>query len=217
MNDSEKVRIFFERWAGDFDRYYDEETKNILSKALDFIFRQSIKERFRLTLEECAREKDFSLLDVGCGSGRYCVALAQKGARNIAGIDFSPAMVAIADRLAQRAHLENKCRFITQDFLNTDFTETFDVVLAMGVFDYTAEPWIYLEKMKRLTRRKIIASFPAKWRLRNVIRVPRLKILDCPLYFYTPATIARAFQRAGISNFTIKNIGRDYFVIARLS
>jgi len=216
MKDSEKVLAFFERWAGDFDRYYEAATKNFLSKSLDFLFRQSIQERFRLTLDECASEKNLSVLDVGCGSGRYDVALAQQGASSIVGIDFSPKMIAMANRLAQRNRLEDRCRFLNQDFLNVNFNETFDVTLAIGLFDYTREPWVYLEKMKRLTKRKIIASFPARWRLRNAIRVPRLKILNCPLYFYTPATIAQAFQRAGISNFTINNIGRDYFVSALL-
>ena len=59
-------------------------------------------------------------------------------------------------------------------------------------------------------------SFPAKWRLRNIIRLLRLRIFKCPVYFYTYRQIETIFQNSAFENYTIKTIGRDYFVVATL-
>ena len=43
--------------------------------------------------------------DIGCGTGRYAIQLLRFGARKVAGVDFSPAMLEVAQRKAQKAEL----------------------------------------------------------------------------------------------------------------
>jgi hypothetical protein len=102
------------------------------------------------------------------------------------------------------------------DFIEYHFIDKFEICVAIGFFDYVKEPIKYLEKIKRLTIEKAIMSFPAKWRLRNIIRKVRLKILGCPVYFYGRFELEKNLRDAGFKEFSIKNIGRDYFVVATI-
>jgi len=211
---SQMVKNFFERRAGAFDRYYLGKEKFLWEKIPDFIFRRSIKRRFDLTLKECAKEKNLRILDVGCGSGRCAVELAKQG-HMVVGVDFSEQMIRLARTLAQENGASGSCHFICGDFLEMDFHEEFDVCIALGFFDYTKNPSTYLSKMKKLARRKIIVSFPAKWRLRNLVRIARLKYLNCPVYFYTSQKIKNIFTVAKIFNYSTRSLGRDYWVATK--
>ncbi len=53
-----------------------------------------------------ALRSDFSVLDIGCGAGRYALEFGAR-ARQIAGIDISPKMIAYAKENARRAGLAN--------------------------------------------------------------------------------------------------------------
>lgn len=217
MEDSKKVRAFFDRRARAFDSYYLPEDKSLFLKFLDFLFRGSIERRLRLTVEECSQEKDLTVLDVGCGSGRAMVRFLEGGAKEVTGVDFSPEMLHLARTVAAPFEKEGRCQFILGHFAELTFPRKFDVTVALGFFDYTRSPESYLRKMRELTSRKIIASFPARWRWRNIVRIVRLFFLGCPVYFYTPASIRRLLKNASIPCYTITNIGRDYFVVAEFS
>ncbi|MCA9867049.1 MAG: methyltransferase domain-containing protein [Anaerolineae bacterium] len=54
------------------------------------------------------------LLDMTCGPGLYAVALAERGLR-VTGVDFSPASVAYARRLAGERGVAERCEFIEGD------------------------------------------------------------------------------------------------------
>jgi 2-polyprenyl-3-methyl-5-hydroxy-6-metoxy-1,4-benzoquinol methylase len=155
-----------------------------------------------------------SVLDIGCGSGRYSIALAKKGAR-VLGIDFAAKMIGLAQNFSEASGKNNLCDFVTGDFLDYQFNNKFDACLAIGFFDYIKEPVKYLTKIKSLTREKAVISFPAKWHLRNIIRRIRLKILGCPVYFYSKFDIEKILRDSGFLDFSIKNIGRDYFVVIK--
>jgi len=182
MDGSKRVKAFFDKQARQFDAYYLDESKPLSWKILDFIFRRSIHARLILTLEECKSPRPVKILDVGCGSGRCAVKLLRQGAATLTGIDFSPEMIKIAKELGQEYRVQDRCHFVLEDFAQAAFNEKFDICVALGFFDYTRDPENYLQKMKELATEKIIASFPAKWRLRNIVRVVRHKILRCPVY-----------------------------------
>lgn len=42
-------------------------------------------------------EKNVSVIDIGCGLGHYCFSLAQKGKKEILGIDFSETIIALTN------------------------------------------------------------------------------------------------------------------------
>jgi len=73
---------------------------------------------------------DYTMLDVGCGTGGY-LSLAANHAR-ITAIDFSEAMIAQAQRLQAELGVE-RVTFACASFENFQTDETFDVVRMGGV------------------------------------------------------------------------------------
>lgn len=211
----DKVKEYFEKKAESFDAIYKSQ-KNLFRKMIDTCFRQSMKRRFQLTLSECGLLQGKTVLDIGCGSGRYSVELTLRGAKEVTGIDFSSHMLGLAEKYARERGAE-RCFFIQGNFLNYNFNKTFDICLAIGLFDYTPQPLIYLKKIKFLGQEKIIMSFPAKWKLRTIVRKIRLGLSNCPVYFYTPVDIKKMMERAHFENYKITNLGRDYLVVAYVS
>lgn len=212
MQNEEKVKVHFGKQAKRFDSIYEAE-KGFWKKNVDKLFRQVVKDRFNLTFKEVTDLKGKTVLDVGCGSGRYCLEFVLRGAEKAFGIDYASTMIELAKTYAENVK-EERCQFICGDFINYDFKEKFDYTLAMGFFDYLKSPSTYLFKMKELTRQKIVASFPKKWKLRNLIRRARLFLANCPVYFYSRKEIEKLLQENQLSQYKIFNLSRDFIVIA---
>lgn len=60
------------------------------------------------------------VLDVTCGPGLYSVALAERGCQ-VSGVDFGPASIAYARKLAEERGVSAQCRFIQSDVRQMDF------------------------------------------------------------------------------------------------
>src|SRR5690606_37896097 len=126
-----------------------------------------------------------SFLDIGCGSGVYSIALARRGAARVLGVDFSAPMLDLARSAAAEAGVRDRTEFVRNEFLAHNFgDETFDVSIAMGVFDYLEEPEPFLTKMARLTRGKVLASFPRFSLLRGTARRLRYRLTNRGDVFY---------------------------------
>src|SRR5689334_2485912 len=174
---SDGVKSYFDRAADDFDTIYD--GKGRLGRWIDHHFRQDMYERYRLTFEACGNVQGKTALDIGCGSGRYCLEFAKRGARQIVGLDFAPHMLDLAGQLLREYALHDRCQFVAGDFMQVEFNQRFDICLAIGVFDYIAQPRPFLEKMRSLAQRHVIMSFPSKSPIRTPIRQARYRIKRC--------------------------------------
>jgi len=208
---AEKVRSHFHATAAEFDAIYSGD-KGRLSRWLDRRLRWDMYERFRRTVAECS-EPGLSVLDVGCGSGRFSVAVARAGAREVVGLDFAESMLDIARRLAEKEGVADRCRFLNADFMEQKFARPFDVTLAIGLFDYVADCMPFLRKMRRLSRSKVVAVFPRKWTWRAPVRKVRLALRGCPVYFFTRPQVERLMAQAGFERLTIDRLGKLYFVV----
>jgi ubiquinone/menaquinone biosynthesis C-methylase UbiE len=80
MRSLDLVRDYFNREAARFDAIYDQR-KPWTQRIVDRLFRGVVVERFRLICNLAPGSDAWSVLDVGCGSGRYAIALARAGAR----------------------------------------------------------------------------------------------------------------------------------------
>jgi len=76
-----------------------------------------------------------TVLDVGCGVGRWSRRLASLGAP-VTGVDLSPTMVAEAVRRTAIAGLTERCRFLVGDMTNLDLRERFDTVWCVTVLQH---------------------------------------------------------------------------------
>lgn len=217
MADAEKkeVQAYFERVAGDFDSIYSGQ-KSGFARWLDRVFRKDMYDRMRLTLEECSAPELKSILDIGTGSGRFCLPLAP-GKERVVGLDFSPAMIELARKYAREQGVADKCRFEVGDFLQARFDEPFDAIMAIGLFDYIADPLVFLKKMRDCARKKVVATWPTAWTWRAPVRWLRLKLHGCPVYFFTPTKIRRYYAAAGFAITRLERVGKIYFVVAKPS
>jgi ubiquinone/menaquinone biosynthesis C-methylase UbiE len=207
----EKVREHFHQTAAEFDSIYSG-AKGPLRRWLDRLLRWDMYERFRRTVAECS-EPGLAVLDVGCGTGRFSVAAAKAGAREVVGLDFAENMLEIARQLAEKEGVVEQCRFLDADFMDQKFDRQFDLTLAIGLFDYVADCAPFLRKMRRMTRKKVVATFPRKWTWRAPVRKVRLAVRRCPVYFFTRPQVQRLMEEAGFASFTVDRIGKIHFVV----
>src|SRR6185295_7396064 len=103
-----KVQNHFHLDAQRFDAIYNE-NKGPVARFIDNVWRGVVRRRLDLTLEALTPLEGKSVLDVGCGSGRFCLAFAQQGASRVLGIDFAPGMIDLAKEYARRLELTHRC------------------------------------------------------------------------------------------------------------
>jgi len=216
MSSPDRVQKHFDKDAVRFDAIY-EERKPLHQGLVDAMFRRVVVERFQLVCNLAPLDSPWSVLDVGCGSGRYGIALAREGAARAVGIDFSEKMIALARQEAARAGLEERCRFDVSDFMSFRATEPFEVVLAMGYFDYLRDPLAHLTRMLGLCRCRLFASFPKRWEWRAPTRKLRFLVQGGFVRFYSRADVERLVAAAGVarSRVSILSYDRDWIVVIR--
>lgn len=190
------VERYFQQRADSFDALY--ESRNAFERWVNLTFRRGLYDRVRLTLAELEGMRDFSVLDVGCGSGRLEPLLVQAGATRVVGVDFSGRMLELARQHCHAAGVEHACEFVQADFLRADFPRRFDVAVALGVFDYFADPLPPLRRMAQLAQRKVIASFPGRSLFRAPFRKFRYALRNCPVYFYSRRQLEQVAADAGL-------------------
>ena len=177
---------YWDKEAVKFDAIYHEDGR--VKGALNRLLRKDMEGRYFFTLAGARLDTQPHILEIGCGTGVHTKGFLEAGAASVTGVDFSSEMLKIA---AQRLkNYEGKVALTEGDFMTADFDgKTFDVVTALGVFDYVAEPLDFLKKAIDLTKGRFIASFPRSGTLRALIRSVRLAIKRCPVYFYSEAQL----------------------------
>lgn len=205
------VKGYFDKAVSDFDSIY--EGKGPFGRWVDLHFRRDMYERYRLTFETCGDVYGKTILDIGCGSGRYSVEFAKRYTDQVIGIDLAPNMIMAARKHAEEHNVLDRCNFIIGDFMRMEFRQRFDICIAIGVFDYIAQPQPFLEKMRSLSNKWMIMSFPSISVVRTSIRKIRYWFKNCPVYFYDREAIRRLI--CGLGEYQIVKIpgqGMDYFV-----
>lgn len=215
MSDTEKVKDYFVRSAVTFDSLYSEEKMGPLMRIINRQFRRDIHDRFILSMDHIRQYGLETALDVGCGSGRYALAMSQMGMKRIVGVDVSPKMLDMARDITGRVEkADDIFEFYCSDFMEISTEEKFDLVLAMGFFDYIKDPISVLKKMMTIAGHSVIATFPSISIYRTPIRKIRYHFKRCPVYFYTRDDIRSLATEAGFRSYEITKIpgsGMDYF------
>jgi 2-polyprenyl-3-methyl-5-hydroxy-6-metoxy-1,4-benzoquinol methylase len=214
MSVEEKVREHFHADASRFDAIYEDAGKSRFARWVDRVWRGVVRRRLDLTLEILKPLAGKSVLDVGCGSGRFCVAYAVHGAERVVGIDFAPRMIEMAADLAKHAGVADRCEFVTGAFPDALPAGRYDASTALGFFDYIAEPAPIIAKMAEVTAGPVVMSFPKAWEWRTPIRRVRFWVNGCPLFLYTEHRVRELLDRAGVKRFDWIVLDRDYMVVA---
>jgi 2-polyprenyl-3-methyl-5-hydroxy-6-metoxy-1,4-benzoquinol methylase len=204
--DLDGVRHRFEWDAENFAAIYRLE-RSPWSRAFNRVFRKAVFQRYEITFREAGNVAGKSVLDIGCGSGIYAVDFARRGAARVLGVDFSKSMLRLAREEADRQGVQGACTFQEGNFLDLALDEKFDVVFAMGVFDYLPDPKPFLRKMAETSRGTTIASFPGHSLLREPARRLRYRLTQRgDVHFYSEGDVRELAEAAGFARYRILRI-----------
>lgn len=147
------AREYFEDAAADYNREQVEATQyrghELLAK----------------TVREVSdpQRKDYVVLDLGCGSG-LLGPLVRDFSEQLIGVDFSPAMLAMAEKLQGKDGRKTYDTLIDREiavFLPGVADKAFDVVLAAGVLSYIGDAEALFTETARVLRNGGIFAFTA--------------------------------------------------------
>ena len=197
----ERVRHHFRDNAQVFDDLYEDE------RPLVRLLRPGLFRRRLLAAETVRAYTAPRVLDVGCGSGRIGEFVLDAGAREYVGVDFAEPMVELAR--ARLSRFQARAQLLTGDFLTAPLHGRFDVILALGLFDYLPEPYLFTRRMYALCADSgcVVGSFPRWSPLKGPIRKVRYEwINDCPIFNYTQRELELLFGASGFAR--VETLGR---------
>jgi SAM-dependent methyltransferase len=204
----ERVRRRFREKAQAFDDLYEDE------RPLVRLLRPGLLRRRQLAVDTVRAYEHPRVLDVGCGSGRIGEFVLDAGAQRYVGIDFSEPMLDLAgsrlERFGDRATLE------LGDFIEAKVDGPFDVILAVGFFDYIPDPGRFSRKMFELCAPSgcVVGSFPTWSLVKGPIRKLRYEVIgDCPIFNYSRRDLELLFGETGFQRVEIRSPGRSGFLV----
>jgi SAM-dependent methyltransferase len=204
-----RVREHFRKKAFSFDHLYDEE------HALQRLLRPGLFNRRELALAVAREFEAPSVLDVGGGSGRIGELVLDQGASRYVDVDLSDTMLDLARERLSR--FGDKVELVQGDFLQTPVKGPFDIVLALGYFDYIADAERHVRRMRELCSGSAVASFPRWTWTKGPIRKLRYEVINnCPIYDYTAEGLRSLFAKAGFAKLEL-HAGRSGFLVRAIS
>lgn len=212
-DESRQIADYWNAIAPEFDAIYTGK-KNFVSRSLDRILRKDMYQRFQWVMRKADELRPATVCDVGCGSGRFASSLAKRGAQ-VTGIDFAPQMLTLARQLTESEGVASRCKFVLADVLDWKTDETFDMLIAIGFWDYVADPLPRLKVIRKLTNRTFLSAWPRSGTLRMAIRKVRLKAAGCPVYFWDRKQVETYLQQAGFGVESCETLGQLFCVQAK--
>ncbi len=200
----QRVRNRFRARAREFDDLYEDE------RPLVRLLRPGLFRRRQLAVETVRRYAQPRVLDVGCGSGRIAELVLEAGAADYVGIDFAEEMIGLSRSRLER--FDGRSELILGDFLQVPIDGRFDVVLALGLFDYLPEPQRFVRRMFELCAEggALVGSFPTWSLVKGPVRKARYEwIGDCPIFNYSRRELELMLGAAGFDPVEIFSPGRS--------
>lgn len=135
--------------------------------------------------------KDAFVLDIGCGSGRFTIGVAERKFKKVVGLDINNYAIDAANSKAHTLGLDN-CFFIVADMTSLPFSD--------NQFDYVFCPRYSLNALATYgNRKKAVAE------MIRVLKPTGVAYIETFNYFYM-----------GKPNLFIRNILRDLYRISRM-
>lgn len=201
-----QVRDHFRRNASAFDALYDED--GFLQRRV----RPGLGRRREVALEAVDAYAAPGVLDVGCGSGRIAEDVLEHGASRYVGVDFSEPMLELAAQRLER--FGDTVTLVRGDFREVPLEGPFEVVLALGLFDYLPDAAPFAARMRELCSGSLVASFPGWNWFKGPIRKVRYELVNhVPIFDYTEPGLRQLLSEAGFSRIDIVRPGKSGCVV----
>ncbi|MCB0060852.1 MAG: methyltransferase domain-containing protein [Caldilineaceae bacterium] len=126
----------------------------VLSADVD-LHDQTHTQRLQHLLKFAALETGLRIMDVGTGTGRLALLLAEAGAKEVVGIDISPAMLEIAEyfRLSSSSPAAKQVSFRLAAAQRVPFRgESFDAIICRLVIHHSHKPERIFQELVRLLK-----------------------------------------------------------------
>jgi SAM-dependent methyltransferase len=193
-----ETRRYFDRRARAFDRVYARQSP----------LRRGPRRGRALAAEVVAGHEAPSVLDVGCGPGRVGEAVLAAGAASYVGVDISPRMLLLAHT---RLGGDPRVELLEGNFLELESAVSFDVVIALGLFDYVREPPRAAEWLRAHCSSTLVASFTRWDWLKGPPRRLEYALHRLPVRDYDATEVVELLSGAGFGRVEVVGNGRRGF------
>ena len=103
----------------------------------------------------------------------------------------------------------DKCDFVLNDVLNWKTSNTYDITIAIGFWDYIQEPPERLRLIRKMTRKTFLSAWPRFWTWRMPVRKVRLQYIQgCPVYFFRRAQVEEMLRASGFEVVRCDTVGK---------
>ena len=164
-----------------------------------------IKKRIKINKFHNEQFKNKVVLDVGCGSGRWCVLAKQLGAKKVIGVDSSKKNVRYNNKKFKNI------KFVYGDNTNLKIENNFsDITISQGVIHHTVDVFKSLSELIRVTKKNgkilllVYGEHGFRWSL-----IKRLRPI-CQLI--GKKKLIKSMEKSKFTSNTIKNFVDDLFV-----
>jgi ubiquinone/menaquinone biosynthesis C-methylase UbiE len=108
------------------------------------------------------------VLEVACGTGRFTVMLAERGA-DIVGVDISEAMLEQGRTKAHAAGVDDALDFMQADASRLPFPDNhFDSVFAMRFFHLAPDPAAFMAELRRVSKNQVFFDTFNRYSTRSI-------------------------------------------------
>ncbi|ELZ13657.1 Methyltransferase type 11 [Halovivax asiaticus JCM 14624] len=147
--------------ADDVAAEYDDKRFSRGGQLIDFREKAAV-------LDALSPLEDKRVLEIACGTGRFTVMLADRGA-DVVGLDISAAMLQQGRTKAQAAGVADNLEFLRGDAGRLPFPDDhFDTVVAMRFFHLADDPHAFLQEMRRVSRDQIVFDTFNRYSTRSI-------------------------------------------------
>ncbi len=178
---------------------YKEIFKKGYEKTYTTVYTDKVLKGISLTNEmtEVLKESNWKgkkVIDVGCGTGMFAYAVAQKGGI-VTGMDYIPEAIQVASSTYSHSNL----KYVVGDARSV--SGKYDVIVSLGTLEHLDDPLLVLKNFKRhlAPGGKIIITCPNWMNPRGYVLQTLLHLFDAPitladLHYLTPLEF-EAFSR----------------------
>jgi len=192
----------------DFDKLYERSWEHRIPY-FGRLIRRGLERRENGALDYARPLEGKTLIDLGCGVGRFAMLAASRGAR-VFGYDISPGAIAAAREKAERMGLSKKVSFEVADIAAVDYPEA-DIWFDMGCLQYIGPIRPVLERLRHVPL--FFSELPRKGHPLNIPRLAYRKLLKGnPYRTYTKKEIREVFSVLG--NVGIEARGLAWWITA---